>query len=369
MNTDRDAGGISRRETNVNGSDKRKVKVVRWEDLEVGRLLGCGSFSAVFDVRLKEEMRLCKQPRLHGEEATGTPTEYNRATTASSTFEASGWCRSSKSGQGDEKLAIKCVSDQTFENQQADVAAEGLRNELKILLSLPNHRHIVELVAMSPDFDLTGLETASLDSFLILHQLSITLDRYLLRVKTRLKLQSPCLMVSGVQQLLPSADKKRSIRIGTIGLAVARALEFLHQHHIIYRDLKPSNIGFDSRHNVRLFDFGLSCMAPPRNGVSGRSESASTFVGTPRYMAPEVRHDPFYDNRGDVYSFGLLLRELYTLKTPPIRRSALWQPHMGISSSKVRNLVKDCTRLSRSQRPSMSLVVAKVNSWNHVEIL
>ena len=246
------------------------------------------------------------------------------------------------------------------------MAAEMLRNELKVLLSLPNHRHIVELVAMSPDFDLTRLETASLGSFLILHQLSMTLDRYLLRVKTRLKLQSPCLMVRGVQHLLPSTDKKRSIRIGTIGLAVARALEFLHQHHTIHRDLKPSNIGFDSQHNVRLFDFGLSYMAPPMTGVSGRSaESASTtVVGT-----PEVRHDPFYDNKGDVYSFGLLLRELYTLKTPPIRRSALWQPHVGISSSEVRSLVKDCTRLSRSQRPCMSLVVAKVSSWNHVEIL
>lgn len=349
---------------------QQEIEIVRWDDVHVGKMLGSGSFNAVFDVRLKEVIRLpwvnqrCKQ--------TSNVTEDSAATTSTAAF--SDWSGFATDGCG--KFAIKCVSDQTFENRQAQDAAEGLRNEAKILLSLPRHNHIIEMVAMSPDFDLTCLEPASLDSFLIMNQLSMTLDQYILRVKARLTKQSPCL-TGGLQHFLPSVDKKRSIRVGTIGLSVARALEFLHRHNIIYRDLKPSNIGFDAQHNVRLFDFGLSTVAPHQSSKTGptcgdQSDEAThyltTFVGTPLYMAPEVRGNPFYDFRVDVYSFGFLLRELYTLEPPPIRRSLLWQPQQGIANSKIRNLVRDCTRLDRCRRPSMSTIVTKVDEWNHLAI-
>lgn len=37
---------------------------------------------------------------------------------------------------------------------------------------------------------------------------------------------------------------------------LAQAMQYLHQHNIIYRDLKPDNIGFDEENNQKLFDFG-----------------------------------------------------------------------------------------------------------------
>ena len=47
-----------------------------------------------------------------------------------------------------------------------------------------------------------------------------------------------------------------------LALQISAAMEYLHSHTIIFRDLKPANIGFDVRGDVKIFDFGLSRMMP-----------------------------------------------------------------------------------------------------------
>eukprot|EP00522_Entomoneis_paludosa_P012356 CAMPEP_0172453070 /NCGR_PEP_ID=MMETSP1065-20121228/10542_1 /TAXON_ID=265537 /ORGANISM="Amphiprora paludosa, Strain CCMP125" /LENGTH=651 /DNA_ID=CAMNT_0013205233 /DNA_START=196 /DNA_END=2151 /DNA_ORIENTATION=- len=104
---------------------------------------------------------------------------------------------------------------------------------------------------------------------------------------------------------------------------VARALRHLHSVHLIYRDLKPDNIGFDNSggrlamETVRLFDFGL-CRELKPNDLVQRPDSylATGMAGTPRYMAPEVIQEQPYGFSADVYSFGILIWQVLALERP-----------------------------------------------------
>lgn len=60
-----------------------------------------------------------------------------------------------------------------------------------------------------------------------------------------------------------------------------------------------------------LADFGVSCMIQPfSNGVR------STFVGSPLYMAPEVANNQQYNNKCDIWSFGMCMYQMATGKLP-----------------------------------------------------
>ena len=80
---------------------------------------------------------------------------------------------------------------------------------------------------------------------------------------------------------------------------------------IIYRDLKPDNIGVDIRGTVKLFDFGLCRELQDADGFE-----MTGLTGTRRYMAPEVILCQDYDLKADVYSFGILFWEVAALAQP-----------------------------------------------------
>jgi len=97
-------------------------------------------------------------------------------------------------------------------------------------------------------------------------------------------------------------------------VSIADALSYLHSKMIIVRDLKPTNVGFDSSGMVKLFDFGFALNVASNDSNNAEPQILYDQCGTPRYMAPETGLDLGYSLPADVYSFGILFWEIWSLK-------------------------------------------------------
>ena len=93
---------------------------------------------------------------------------------------------------------------------------------------------------------------------------------------------------------------------------LAGAIEYLHRSNVIYRDLKPENVGFDYRDRVKLFDFGL-CRELKKADENAGAYKLTPMTGSLRYMAPEIFNGWAYNSLADSYSFGVLLWEVIAL--------------------------------------------------------
>ncbi|KAK7835433.1 serine/threonine-protein kinase sty46 [Quercus suber] len=94
-------------------------------------------------------------------------------------------------------------------------------------------------------------------------------------------------------------------------LEIAQAMQFLHgqKPKVIHRNLKPSNIFLDDSMHMRVADFGHARFL---------NEEEMALTGTHVYMAPKVIKCEPYDEKCDVYSFGIILNEIMTGEYPYI---------------------------------------------------
>jgi serine/threonine protein kinase len=255
---------------------------VSWSDKQVGDLIGSGAFSHVREVKI-----------------TGSCSCHSES-------------RSSVCGSvRDKHYVVKLLKPSIKDSQDTfEAGAVDLVNESKLLTHL-NHENIIRLHGTTQGCIFKAYFNP-IGYFLVLECLDYTLEDLLKRLRIKDKQSSNRLTGRPRFSFRGGNAQKiqRTHRLQDIAVPVASALQHLHEKRVIYRDLKPANIGFDANGTPKLFDFGLA------REIVDNDRQMTPCSGSLRYMSPENATSDNYGFPADVHSFGIVLWEILTLEKP-----------------------------------------------------
>ncbi|HWQ36715.1 MAG TPA: protein kinase [Blastocatellia bacterium] len=162
-----------------------------------------------------------------------------------------------------------------------------------------------------------------------------------------------------VAELLEGEELREQLSEGALPLRraveyaqqMAAGLSAAHEKGIVHRDLKPENLFVTSDGRLKILDFGLAKLRPPRQ-ASAASDVATakqhtnpgTVMGTVAYMSPEQVRGQDLDSRSDIFSFGIILYEMLSGQ----------RPFAGESQVEVMNAIL------KSEPPDLSEAKAKI---------
>lgn len=261
-----------------------------YDELELGSVLGRGQFGVVSEIK---SVRLARRASDSDEvEKAENEENQDRAFIANH-------CTRNESKEA--RYAVKLLNQEHLSDASdfftgvRDMAIEAH------FLGAMEHPNIIKLRGLSLE-PLGGKQF-----FLIFDRLYGTLNTKLAEWKiTKHKLSR------GLIANKNSKEKKRAFLETRMSAALdlSAAIMYLHQNFIIDRDLKPDNVGFDIRGDVKLFDFGLSKEFDPNKE---RPYKFTGQTGSMLYMAPEVHYGMPYVENIDIYSLGLIVWEMLSL--------------------------------------------------------
>jgi serine/threonine protein kinase len=315
--------------------------LIRSENVRRGKMLGRGAFGFVFRATVKSK---------HGEVSTTSEVAMKMLQPVDP-------------GHGAKKsdnVAYRVAHNkwQRDPMQYACKAYCTARQELTILLSL-RHPHIVPLI---------GVCTKPLALILQLAHLG-ALDTI-------------------IREYRRSGARIDPLVVQRVLLQVSRALEYLHQQHIIYRDLKSENVLVWKMYRphevirtecidveVKLADYGISRSTLP-TGTKG-------FGGTEGFMAPEIMRfngEEEYTEKVDCFSFGMFIYELVALRLPFEGQESVKDhildggrppltPRDTLFPSNILDLMVLCWADQPKERPTASQIVSMISAPEFVHQL
>lgn len=89
---------------------------------------------------------------------------------------------------------------------------------------------------------------------------------------------------------------------------ITMALQYMHERHVLHRDLKTQNIFLTKSNIIKVGDLGIARV------LESASDMASTLIGTPYYMSPELFTNKPYNHKSDVWALGCCVYEMCTLR-------------------------------------------------------
>jgi serine/threonine protein kinase len=279
----------------------RSVEIAQFDCEEVlpylGEKLGQGGFNCVYELE-RVQLR-CECPK----------TQKQRLQMAAL-----------KNGN----FAIKFLSDEAFENpENACNGSADLFMEAKYLAALTTqhpHPAIIQLHGISSAGP-SGLGLPQRGGFfIIIDRLYDTLDRRIdvwreLQQRKVEELHNPTAPLKDEEIVaLRKYLKVLFLQRLIVALEIISGIRHLHKINIVFRDLKPDNVGFDAEGQVKIFDFGLAKELDPKQHNRNGMYTMSGGTGSRRFMAPEVALSKPYGTSADMYSFGILLWEMLALE-------------------------------------------------------
>ena len=236
-----------------------------------GKVLGKGGFCTVFELaKVKIDDHVHHD---HGDD--DDHDDHHEKGVQDRNFIASKYLRKGK----DARYAIKKLSADVMNDPNRFVAGIiDLAIESRFLAVI-KHPNIIKMRAKS------DTDPYKPNYFVVLDRLFDTLNkRFGIWAKAKAK-------TTGLGKLRDMKGKKKGdlwIERLLVAYDLAAALRYLHGLSIVYRDLKPDNIGFDVRGDVKIFDFGLAKEITQAEKVDDDLYKMSGNTGSLRYMAPEV---------------------------------------------------------------------------------
>lgn len=185
------------------------------------------------------------------------------------------------------KLAIKylkrciMVERRTFEYGASDLANEAF------FLGVLNHPNIIQLYGVtegSLEHNIATGRDAGL--FIVIDQLVETLDERMKNWKAEMQ-EMPNGMFYKLSREHKDTQRKLLKERLEVALDVAKVIQYLHSFDIVFRDLKPDNIGFDENGVMKLFDLGLAKELKKADQLEDGTYRMTGHTGSRRYMAPE----------------------------------------------------------------------------------
>ena len=124
-----------------------------------------------------------------------------------------------------------------------------------------------------------------------------------------------------VSELLEGTTLAETVRRGPLplrkaldyGVQIAHGLAAAHEKGIVHRDLKPDNLFITKDGRIKILDFGLAKVIPPKDSVLSQAPTVTMHgvaMGTVGYMSPEQVRGLTIDHRTDIFAFGAILYEI-----------------------------------------------------------